>query len=204
MIARFRQRHEAAITKLFAQVLELCVRAGLGRFDVVAIDGTKIAANAGKSRNRKRSKLEEQAAEVLARAAAADADDDARVGKTDTGLDVDPLWQDEDTRKDLINDALATMTDDTDDTDDGNGGTGCGASDPTLAPTAGQAVSTESASQPPAPAEPEQSVTDLAVPAPIVSTEVPAGRCPDAPGVVQNHEPQRTGRVDELRRRVRR
>ena len=180
VIARFRQRNEAAITKLFAQVLELCARAGLGRFDVVAIDGTKIAANAGKSRNRKRSKLEERAAEVLARAAAADADDDARLGKTDTGLDVDPLWQDEDTRKDLINDALATMTnDDADDADDANDaddadgdGTGCGASDPKHAPTAAHAVSTESASQPSAPGDPKQSVTDLAVPAPIVSTEV--------------------------------
>jgi transposase len=184
VIARFRQRHEAAIKDLFVQVLELCVRAGLGRLDVVAIDGTKIAANAGKSRNRKRSKLEEQAAEVLARAAAADAAEDARFGKPNTGLDVDPLWQDEDTRKDLIADALAKMTDDdTGDADidatdgDGGGGTGCGASDPLPAPTSDEPVSTVSASQPPASAEPEPSAaTDLAVPAPIASTEaaVPA------------------------------
>jgi transposase len=180
VIARFRQRHEAVIKDLFAQVLELCVRAGLGRLDVVAIDGTKIAANAGKSRNRKRSKLEAQAAEVLARAAAADAAEDARFGKGNTGLDVDPLWQDEDTRKDLITDSLAKMTDDDtgdadiDDTDgDGGGGTGCGASDPLPAPTSDEPVSTEPASQPPASTEPEPpAATDLAVPAPIASTEV--------------------------------
>ena len=180
VIARFRQRHEAAIKDLFVQVLELCVRAGLGRLDVVAIDGTKIAANAGTSRNRKRSKLEAQAAEVLARAAAADAAEDARFGKPNTGLDVDPLWQDEDTRKDLIADALAKMTDDDtgdadiDDTDgDGGSGTGCGASDPLPAPTSDEPVSTESASQPPESAEPEPSAaTDLAVPAPMASTEV--------------------------------
>lgn len=162
VIARFRQRHDAAITKLFAQVLELCVRAGLGRLDVVAIDGTKIEANASKHRNRKRSKLEEEAGEVLARAAAADAADDAKFGKGNTGLDVDPLWQDEDTRKDLIADALATMTDDdtAEETDgEAGGGTGCGAPDPAPTPTVEEAKSTELAVEPPA-------STDLAVPAP--------------------------------------
>ena len=176
VIARFRQRHEAAITRLFAQVLELCARAGLGRFDVVAIDGTKIAANASKHRNRKRSKLEEEAGEVLARAAAADAADDAKLGKGNTGLDVDPLWQDEDTRKDMIADALAKMTDD-DTVDEGDGdagdGTGCGTPDPAPAPPAEEATSTEPEPEPPAstevvvptPAEPAAPVsTDLVVP----------------------------------------
>ena len=173
VIARFRQRHEAAITRLFAQVLELCARAGLGRFDVVAIDGTKIAANASKHRNRKRSKLEEEAGEVLARAAAADAADDARFGKGNTGLDVDPLWQDEGTRKDLIADALAKMTDD-DTVDEGDGdaggGTGCGASDPAPAPPAEEATSTEP--EPAAPVSTEVVVPTTSDPAVPESTEV--------------------------------
>src|SRR3954447_24685099 len=43
-VARFRVRHEDAISALFAGVLELCARAGLVKVGVVAVDGTKIAA----------------------------------------------------------------------------------------------------------------------------------------------------------------
>ena len=45
-IARFRSRHEQAIGELFSGVLELCAEAGLVRVGVVAVDGTKIEANA--------------------------------------------------------------------------------------------------------------------------------------------------------------
>src|ERR671910_751872 len=45
-IARFRQRHEAALAELFGEVLELCADAGLVRVGVIAVDGTKVAANA--------------------------------------------------------------------------------------------------------------------------------------------------------------
>src|SRR5215217_3646132 len=45
-IARFRQRHEAALAELFGDVLELCAEAGLLRVGVIAVDGTKLAASA--------------------------------------------------------------------------------------------------------------------------------------------------------------
>jgi transposase len=45
-IARFRQRHEAALAELFGEVLWLCAEAGLVRVGVVAVDGTKVHANA--------------------------------------------------------------------------------------------------------------------------------------------------------------
>lgn len=51
-IARFRARHQNAIAGLFGQVLGLCVRAGLVDAGVVAIDGTKLAANASFFANR--------------------------------------------------------------------------------------------------------------------------------------------------------
>ena len=51
-LARFRRRHQDAIAGLFGQVLRLCVRAGLVDAGVVAIDGTKIAANASFFANR--------------------------------------------------------------------------------------------------------------------------------------------------------
>jgi transposase len=51
-IARFRQRHEAALAGLFGEVLALCAEAGLARAGVVAVDGTKVHANASRDARR--------------------------------------------------------------------------------------------------------------------------------------------------------
>src|SRR5205823_7666288 len=51
-IARFRQRHEAAIAGLFGEVLALCAEAGLVEVGVVAVDGTKVHANASERATR--------------------------------------------------------------------------------------------------------------------------------------------------------
>ena len=61
-LARFRRRHQDAIAELFEQVLGLCVKAGLVRTEVVAIDGTKIAADASYLANRDRVALTEELA----------------------------------------------------------------------------------------------------------------------------------------------
>src|ERR1039457_5381201 len=50
-IAEFRKRHEAALADLFSSVLSLCKEAGLMKVGVIAIDGTKIAANASLDAN---------------------------------------------------------------------------------------------------------------------------------------------------------
>src|SRR5665213_1045360 len=76
-LARFRRRHQDAIAGLFGQVLALCVKAGLVNAGLVAIDGTKIAADASFFANRKR---EELAAEILAEAEAVDASEDEEFG----------------------------------------------------------------------------------------------------------------------------
>ena len=47
-IARFLERHEAALAELFGQVLGLCAEAGLVRPGVVAVDGTRMAGNASR------------------------------------------------------------------------------------------------------------------------------------------------------------
>jgi len=52
VLARFRQVHGETFTQLFAQVLRLCRQEGLARLGTVAIDGTKIAANASPLLNR--------------------------------------------------------------------------------------------------------------------------------------------------------
>jgi transposase len=50
-IARFRQRHEAALADLFGAVLALCADAGLVGVAVLAVDGTKLHANASQHQN---------------------------------------------------------------------------------------------------------------------------------------------------------
>jgi len=45
-IARFRQCHERALAALFGQVLGLCAQAGLAEVAVLAVDGTRVHANA--------------------------------------------------------------------------------------------------------------------------------------------------------------
>ena len=86
-IATFRRKHLEDIKPLFLQVLLLCKQAGMVRVGVVALDGTKVAANAAMDRNRTWEKLSEQEkalmAEVeslLGRAEAADRQEDDRFG----------------------------------------------------------------------------------------------------------------------------
>lgn len=52
VLARFLQRHRSDMTELFAQVLALCLKAGMGKFGQVSLDGTKIRASASMSRTR--------------------------------------------------------------------------------------------------------------------------------------------------------
>ena len=79
-IARFRAGHERGLGELFGQVLTLCARAGMGRLGTVALDGTKIAANAALSANRSESRLRKMAADILAEASEVDASEDEQFG----------------------------------------------------------------------------------------------------------------------------
>ncbi|WP_322782669.1 transposase [Synechococcus sp. CBW1107] len=47
-ISAFRRRHLSALAGLFVQVLRLCQKAGLASLGHVALDGTKVKANASK------------------------------------------------------------------------------------------------------------------------------------------------------------
>ena len=77
-IARFVARHDVALAGLFGQVLELCARAGMVDVGVVAVDGTKVEADASGSANRNLSDLASQiVAEGVAIDAAEDAEQDA-------------------------------------------------------------------------------------------------------------------------------
>lgn len=91
-IARFRKRHLKAITKLFKQVVKMAQQAGLVKLGVVAVDGTKIKANASKHKAmsyqrmiENEQKLEKEIAEILERAQSVDTDEDRRYGTDKLG-----------------------------------------------------------------------------------------------------------------------
>jgi transposase len=77
-VSRFRTRHEEALAALFTEVLGLCVEAGIASAAVVAVDGTKVAADASGHRNRSH---EEIAREILAEAGRVDAAEDELHGE---------------------------------------------------------------------------------------------------------------------------
>ena len=79
-IARFRVRHEQALAGLLVASLRLCAAAGMVRLGLIALDGTKIEANAAAAANRTHAKLEEQVAELLSQAAEADQAEDREHG----------------------------------------------------------------------------------------------------------------------------
>ena len=76
-IARFVERHEHAIAGLFGEVLTLCARSGLAKVGVIAVDGTKVAANASRNENRD---YEQLAREILEEVKAVDAAEDELYG----------------------------------------------------------------------------------------------------------------------------
>ena len=97
-ISDFRKRHLGRLARLFIQVLELCQSAGLVNLGHVALDGTKIKANASKhkamSYERMLKKEAELRAEVeswFARAEAEDEAEDEEFGPDRTGDEL-PAW----------------------------------------------------------------------------------------------------------------
>jgi len=97
-ISEFRRRHLVALGELFVQVLALCQRAGLVGLGHVAVDGTKLRANASKHKAmsyvrmvRAEAELQAEVQAWLDRAAAADAAEDAEHGADGRGDEM-PEW----------------------------------------------------------------------------------------------------------------
>jgi hypothetical protein len=76
-IARFVERHQEALASVFGQVLTLCARSGLVKVGVIAVDGTKLHANASRNENLD---YEQLAREIVEEAKAIDAAEDERYG----------------------------------------------------------------------------------------------------------------------------
>jgi hypothetical protein len=97
-ISEFRRRHLAALAALFVQVLKLCERAGLVKLGHVALDGTKIKANASKHKAMSYERMCKREAELQAEvdgwlqaAEAADAAEDKAFGADRRGDEM-PDW----------------------------------------------------------------------------------------------------------------
>ena len=97
-IAEFRRRHLKALEALFLQILKLCEKAGLAKLGHVALDGTKIKANASKHKamsyeymKKREAELQAEIAKLLAAAETADAAEDAAFGRDKSGDEL-PKW----------------------------------------------------------------------------------------------------------------
>ena len=115
-ICEFRQRFETELKGLFSQVLQLCRQAGLVRLGHVALDGTKVRANASKHKAMsyerllsKRHSLEEEIASWFERAEREDAAEDELYGPDDDGFSLPEGWEETLKRRDQVAEAQSRL-----------------------------------------------------------------------------------------------
>lgn len=115
-IADFRARHRKAFSEIFGQVLKLCMKAKLVKLGHVALDGTKMKANASKHKAMSYDRMKKQEAELAAKvegilrsAEAADAQEDRLHGKGKRGDELPEDLRHAETRLARIRDAKAEL-----------------------------------------------------------------------------------------------
>ncbi len=96
-IANFRKQHLAALGGLFVQALQLCQKAGLVKLGHVALDGTKMQANASKHKamsygrmGEAEQKLQAEVEALLRHAEEVDEAEDRQYGKGQRGDELPP------------------------------------------------------------------------------------------------------------------
>ena len=115
-ISDFRKDHVDALSGLFVQVLALCQQAGLVKLGHVALDGTKVKANASKHKAMSYQRMKEKAAqlaaevaELLRQAQAADDEEDRRYGKDKRGDELPQELAFREGRLEKIREAMAAL-----------------------------------------------------------------------------------------------
>jgi len=115
-IADFRKRHLQHLQDLFVQVLKLCDKAGLVKLGHVAIDGSKIKANASKHKAMSYERMEARAKELEAEvenwfsaAEATDAEEDKLYGRDKRGDELPDWVADKQKRAEKIRAAKAEL-----------------------------------------------------------------------------------------------
>ncbi|TAK53492.1 MAG: IS1182 family transposase [Dehalococcoidia bacterium] len=115
-ICEFRKRFQEELKGLFGQVLALCRQAGLVRLGHVALDGTKVRANASKHKAMsyerllaKRTSLEAEIDGWFKEADRQDAEEDEEHGSDDDGFSLPEGWEETLKRLAKVNDAQARL-----------------------------------------------------------------------------------------------
>ena len=115
-IAAFRKCHLKALSGLFVHVLRLCQKAGMVKLGHVALDGTKVKANASKHKamsygrmEKKAKELEEEVERLLSEAGAVDEEEDARYGKGKRGEELPEDLRFKQSRLKKIKEAMAAL-----------------------------------------------------------------------------------------------
>ena len=115
-LAEFRKRHLTALAGLFTQALQLCAKAGLVKLGHVAIDGTKIKANASKHKamsyarmSETEQRLKQEVEALLKQAEETDAVEDALYGKDKRGDELPEELQRRESRLKKIRQAKAEL-----------------------------------------------------------------------------------------------
>src|SRR5579875_3704782 len=111
-ISDFRKIHLQALEGLFEQALKIVLETGTVKLGRVALDGTKVKANASKHKAMSYDRMKEQeklirmqVKEILARAEATDAEEDARYGKNKRGDELPEELRRLETRRKRIREA---------------------------------------------------------------------------------------------------
>ena len=115
-ICEFRKRHLKALAALFVQILRLCQEAGLVKLGHVALDGTKVRANASKHKamsygrmKKSQEELEKEIAALLDRAEAVDQEEDKKYGQAKKGWNLPQELQRRETRLAKIKEAMKAL-----------------------------------------------------------------------------------------------
>ena len=115
-ISEFRKNHLESLKKLFVQVLKLCQRAGMVKLGHVALDGTKMKANASKHKamsydrmTKEEARLQEEVDALLKQADEVDEQEDAEYGKDKRGDELPPELAFRETRLKKIQEAKEAL-----------------------------------------------------------------------------------------------
>lgn len=119
-IAEFRRRNLGALSRLFKQVLKMAQKAGLVKMGVVALDGTKIKANASKHKAMSyermletEKRLEKEVEQLLTQANAVDEEEDRLYGRGKRGDELPAELSRRESRLEAIRRAKAAVEEET-------------------------------------------------------------------------------------------
>jgi transposase len=115
-VSEFRRRHLEALAALFIEILRMCQAQGLVKLGHVALDGTKMKANASKHKamsyermKKEDERLKQKVAELLRTAEDADAEEDALYGKDRRGDELPPELARAEGRRERIREMLKKL-----------------------------------------------------------------------------------------------